>query len=62
MDRMIAWVQAKAGKPADTTAPAKPPVWGGLPPLEQIRFPRIASDQFFKMSVPEAIRAFLNLQ
>jgi hypothetical protein len=64
LDRMIAWIQGKLAKeeqgvgpiPATMIMPSAPQ--GGAPLL---RFPRLRQDAFFKMSVPEAIRAFLNI-
>src|SRR5437016_4735331 len=59
LDLIIAWVQAKLGR--DETS-VQPP-FTGLPPLKAVslKFPHVRQDQFFKMSVPEAIRACLNL-
>jgi hypothetical protein len=55
LDRMIAWVQRRLDKGELSVSPPQQPSTGIL------RFPRLRPDQFFKMSVPEAIRAFLNI-
>lgn len=67
IDRMIAWVQGKMSAKLPEGSASTPP-WTGLPnfpslPLksEVMRFPRLRDDQFFKMRVPEAIRAYLNI-
>ena len=62
IDRMIVWIQRKLGK-GDSVAPSLP-LSAYPPPSDRpdMRFHRVATDQFFKMSVPEAIRAFLNIQ
>jgi len=56
LDRMIAWVQRRIDKGDFSVPPPTPQPSSGI-----LRFPRLRPDQFFKMSVPEAIRAFLNI-
>lgn len=68
IDRMIAWARTKLAAMGDAPNLSQQPISTILPnfasiaPLKDLRFSRISSDQFFKMSVPEAIRAFLNIQ
>jgi hypothetical protein len=63
LDRMIAWVQAKLAIEERGVGPIPGTVT--MPSVAQgtavLRFPRLRQDAFFKMSVPEAIRAFLNI-
>jgi len=58
LDRLIAWVQTKRGH-AETEMPT--PTLPGLKPGEIPRFPRLSSDAFFRMKVPDAIREFLRI-
>jgi hypothetical protein len=62
LDRMIAWVQGKLGK-AETGTLSIPSsiVLPGAPQGAPMRFPRLRSDTFFKMSVQEAIRECLSI-
>jgi len=59
IDRMIAWAKRKeqeqAGE-ASLTTPAPQPGPDGL-----MRFPRLANDSFFRLSVPDAIKKYLNI-
>jgi hypothetical protein len=63
LDRMIAWVQGKLAMEGQGVGPIPTTVM--MPSAPQgtvpLRFPRLRQDAFFKMSVPEAIRAFLNI-
>jgi len=60
LDRMIAWVQVKLGK--SEVGPIPPSMlMPGAPQGTPLKFPRLRSDTFFKMSVQEAIRECLNI-
>jgi hypothetical protein len=62
LDRMIAWVQGKLGKSEQGILSIPSSVVAqGAPQAMPVRSPRLRSDTFFKMSVPEAIRECLNI-
>ena len=59
IDRMIGWVQKRLGQaqePSEATGLA-----ANASPTVSLRFPRLATDAFFRMTVPQAIKAFLNI-
>src|ERR1700722_18330552 len=57
LDRMINWVKLKLGRAdSEPTAPKAHTVKAGA----TMRFPRVASDAFFRMTVSEGIKAFLS--
>ncbi len=59
IDRMIAWAKRKEQEEAgegSLTTPAPKPGPDGL-----MRFPRLANDSFFRLSVPDAIKKYLNI-
>jgi hypothetical protein len=56
LDVMISWIQGRLGR-ADAEAPKA--FIGKV--AEPMRFPRIAPDAFFRMSVSEGIKTFLSL-
>ncbi len=60
IDRMIAWVQKKRlEQSADSS---ESPVANSKPAQNvPLRFPRLAPDTFFRMTVPQAIRELLNI-
>jgi hypothetical protein len=58
LDRMIAWVQKRLGHSVD---PSERPTVNSSVQSSPLRFPRIAADSFFRMTVPQAIKEFLNI-
>ncbi len=64
LDRMIAWAQKKLGQPS---APAKPYIGGpdkiGLTKVFEgtVVSSKLAPDMFFRMSVSQAIKTYLNI-
>lgn len=61
IERMIVWVKGRIAQQADSAqavvSAAKP-----LPSSGPMRFPRLLpADAFFRMSVPEAIKKYLNM-
>jgi len=62
LDRMIAWVQKRAGhlgEPIEKDAAIPASVNPSAPIM---RFPRtLAADAFFRMTFPQAIKAYLNI-
>ena len=57
LDNMIAWVQKRMAQNGVTSLTAPITI---SKPNEPQRFPRFSSDAFFRMSVPTAIKAYLN--
>ncbi len=58
LDRMIAWVQKRVGHAGEVTEKIASPSASSSVPM---RFPRLAPDSFFRMTVPQAIKAYLNI-
>jgi hypothetical protein len=58
LDMMINWIKLRLGR-ADVEVGAPKLIMGKV--TEPMRFPRIATDAFFRMSVSEGIKAFLRL-
>lgn len=59
LDNMIAWVEKRISQ--DGTVPSVASV-AAVKPGEPKRYPRmLASDAFFRMSVPDAIKAYLGI-
>ena len=59
IDRMIAWVQKRLGQGPDSVeSNVQSPKPASTVPM---RFPRLAPDTFFRMSVPQAIKTLLSI-
>jgi hypothetical protein len=58
IDLMIAFVKRRLGQSAEAASSTPPITAAGT--VTQ-RFPRLAQDTFFRMSVPQAIKTFLNI-
>jgi hypothetical protein len=59
IERMIVWVRgrmAQQGDAVQTVVAAPKPL-----PSQPMRFPRLAPDTFFRMSVTQAIKTYLNI-
>lgn len=67
IDRMIAWARQKRqqeteGLSGEVSLPHPQPETAGSNHYAAIqRFPRLAQDTFFRLSVPEAIKKYLNI-
>ncbi|HYB60644.1 MAG TPA: hypothetical protein VEH50_04110 [Methylomirabilota bacterium] len=60
LDRMISWVQKRLGRAVEALEPNAPPSGVSAAPI--VRFPRtLAPDVFFRMTVPQAIKTYLNI-
>ncbi len=58
IDLMIAFVKRRLGQSVEAASSTPPIKSAGTVPQ---RFPRLAPDTFFRMSVPQAIKTFLNI-
>ena len=59
IERMIVWVKGRMAQ-SDSTQQIVAPV--AKPDASfPMRFPRLAPDSFFRMTIPQAIKAFLNI-
>ena len=60
IDNMIAWVEKRVGRSANPDGQPSPTLPRSLE--QPMRFPRtLAPDAFFRMNVPDAITAYLNI-
>jgi hypothetical protein len=55
LNQMIEWLKRRIGRP-DAGSPTVQ-----ITKAEPMRFPRLAADAFFRMTVSEAIKAYLNI-
>jgi len=59
VERLIIWVKGKLAQQGDSASAIAP---NSQPAVSApMRFPRLAQDSFFRMSIPQAIKAFLNI-
>ena len=61
IDRLIAWVNKRIGQEPGSAQPPNSSLAKSSPTVSSLHLTRLASDEFFRMSVPQAIKAFLNL-
>lgn len=61
IDYMIEWVKSRIQQSGAPVADVVPIQSQTDAPAQPLRFPRLASDTFFRMSVPQAIKTFLNI-
>jgi hypothetical protein len=59
LDRMIQWIQRRMGKSQEEISIVFPTVRDDTP--KPVHFPSLAPDTFFRMSVPQAIKTYLNI-
>ena len=59
IERLIVWVKGKMAQDGTVEAGVMPAA--KLSPSVPTRFPRLAQDSFFRMSVPDAIKKYLNI-
>jgi hypothetical protein len=60
IERMIVWVKGRMQQ-ADSVQAIESPNSKGRNPINPIRYTSLAPDTFFRMSVPDAIKKYLNI-
>lgn len=61
VERLIAWVKGKMAQQDGSVQAVEPPSTKQPPAATPMRFPRLAPDSFFRMTVPQAIKEYLNI-